>query len=764
VQLPSDEPEVLDGEDNDCDGQIDECDGDTIACVAPLRTCAEHPGTAQCTGNVPGPCVPNDLDDPNVCPIPGCPGGVPNVTDTDGDGLIDCWETDGIDSDGNGSVDLVLPNANPNQKNLYVELDYMSGHAPIPEAVQIVVDAFAAAPVANPNGQSGIILSVDVSDSLPETSQIAFPATPGSPFLSCTGEATGGNADFDSIKLQEFGTGAQKTNAAAKDAKRLAYRYGVFAHFLQASASSGCAEINGNDFVVTLSEHYATPATASAIDRQASTFMHELGHTLGLGHGGESLSSNCKPNYLSVMNYAYQFNNYVVARPIDYSRQVLATLDETALVEQDGVGPNAPTNGAELAFGPFPVTRALAAGPINWDRDPDGVISTTPLPTSVDLDNFEINGCGGFFTVLEGSEDWNRLHYTVYDTFEYSDGARMNVATEPAALADFESTDSDGDGVPNVLDNCVFAANANQADANGDGIGDACPISPVADCVDRLSSTSYRAQFGYLNQKRGGVYVRVGPNNTFQPTPADRKQTREFLSARVRDAFRVNFNGSPLSWVLGGVKGTASSALMSCSADADGDGTTNGRDNCPFVSNPDQRDADQNGIGDACPADDVLGFEDASDWSVFSGTATLASHVDHTQGALSLEVAGGNFIELRSTPLDTRHLRALFPSSTPNRIAYDVFIPSPPPNPFFVGDAHLYVSVPSAGIHHLFIGQIGLTGLPQNAWNTLRFALPASVLAALNGNHTDFVFNIALNVPSGGKPFKLDNLRFIRVP
>ena len=41
---------------------------------------------------------------------------------------------------------------------------------------------------------------------------------------------------------------------------------------------------------------------------QASTIMHELGHNLGLGHGGDSHNTNNKPNHLSVMNYTYQLN------------------------------------------------------------------------------------------------------------------------------------------------------------------------------------------------------------------------------------------------------------------------------------------------------------------------------------------------------------------------------------------------------------------------------------------------------------------------
>ena len=42
-----------------------------------------------------------------------------------------------------------------------------------------------------------------------------------------------------------------------------------------------------------------------------------------------------------------------------------------------------------------------------------------------------------------------------------------------------ESTDADGDGVMNATDNCSAVANADQADADGDEIGDACdPDAP----------------------------------------------------------------------------------------------------------------------------------------------------------------------------------------------------------------------------------------------------------------------------------------------
>jgi hypothetical protein len=40
---------------------------------------------------------------------------------------------------------------------------------------------------------------------------------------------------------------------------------------------------------------------------QAGTLMHELGHNLGLRHGGGD-DTNYKPTYISIMNYAFQFS------------------------------------------------------------------------------------------------------------------------------------------------------------------------------------------------------------------------------------------------------------------------------------------------------------------------------------------------------------------------------------------------------------------------------------------------------------------------
>ena len=59
------------------------------------------------------------------------------------------------------------------------------------------------------------------------------------------------------------------------------------------SGPGGLGERGGNDFVV-----FNNARNGESIE----SLMHELGHTLNLGHGGDE-NHNCKPNYVSIMNY-----------------------------------------------------------------------------------------------------------------------------------------------------------------------------------------------------------------------------------------------------------------------------------------------------------------------------------------------------------------------------------------------------------------------------------------------------------------------------
>lgn len=68
----------------------------------------------------------------------------------------------------------------------------------------------------------------------------------------------------------------------------------------------------GYNFAVAVAPFRDCPECFLGTDQaEAAIFMHELGHDLGLCHGGPNLEGNCpsgdyglegKPNYLSVMN------------------------------------------------------------------------------------------------------------------------------------------------------------------------------------------------------------------------------------------------------------------------------------------------------------------------------------------------------------------------------------------------------------------------------------------------------------------------------
>ena len=120
--------------------------------------------------------------------------------------------------------------------------------------------------------------------------------------------------------------------------------------------ATGLAEQPGNDVLVSLGglRDRGLSPTALAL---GGTFMHELGHNLGLDHGGPSFVGgdpadpaqyrlNYKPNYLSVMNYNHQVVGIETADPscglLDYACRttpVAVRLDYSSFAE--GALPNA---------------------------------------------------------------------------------------------------------------------------------------------------------------------------------------------------------------------------------------------------------------------------------------------------------------------------------------------------------------------------------------------------------------------------------------
>ena len=82
-----------------------------------------------------------------------------DMLDTDEDGIPDQIEDSGLPG-----LDLPAMGATSDHKDIFLEIDWLSGRQPTQAAVRAVRDAFAASPVANPDLDDGIRLHVDAGD------------------------------------------------------------------------------------------------------------------------------------------------------------------------------------------------------------------------------------------------------------------------------------------------------------------------------------------------------------------------------------------------------------------------------------------------------------------------------------------------------------------------------------------------------------------------------------------------------------------------
>lgn len=144
-----------------------------------------------------------------------------------------------------------------------------------------------------------------------------------------------------------------------------------------------------------------------------------------------------------------------------------------------------------------------------------------------------------------------------------------------------EWLDSDGDGLGDNSDNCANKANANQADFDNDGIGDACDPDKDND--------------GYLNANDAFPYDASEWSDIDGDGIGDNSDPD-----RDGDGHNNNqdaFPNDPSEW-----------------ADSDGDGVGNNDDNCPNNANAGQADLDGDGLGNPCDADrDGDGYANSED-------------------------------------------------------------------------------------------------------------------------------------------------------
>jgi len=437
--------------------------------------------------------------------------------DPDGDAIPTEWETIGYDADGDGAidVDLAVLGADPMRKDIFVEIDCVfsdgrgdgdytddqdHNHCPTQPAVMAAVQAFADAPVDNPDGTTGVQLHVDTGTLYgPGVTQV--PASSGGVAGSFGDLGGGGGDQIDEVgnEIIEFrwvnqdwiGDGSAADFYDLKNTyfnvnRDPVFHYSIWGHQTNLrkrlnDCTSGLAERFASsigtrdervadDFLVTMGGwrdiNNIDPCRRSGTDangfptgtdaQQTGTFLHELGHNLGLGHGGGSDEIHGKPNYLSAMNYAYQScatNGLLVLAQGQCGYSIVDhDLDESSLDECVGIDdPKGEVglglidwNGNGMAEGvTCASTDALKNGwrtqniafDINGDNvcveaGVDGVIGSTPTG-----DDALYRQPGGDIVIADGSD---RVCDTLPDPLTDDTKAKYANREHPAFLSGYE--------------------------------------------------------------------------------------------------------------------------------------------------------------------------------------------------------------------------------------------------------------------------------------------------------------------------------------
>jgi uncharacterized repeat protein (TIGR01451 family) len=323
--------------------------------------------------------------------------------DSDGDGLFDVWEMEDTDLNGDGVIDIGPSlGADPNRKDIYVEVDWMEdenhSHKPDPAAIQKIVEAFDA---------QNINLHVDAG---PDSIDYV------------TGNAWGQHSKGNAIAHDNFLDFAKwellrEANFGHSDR---VYRHALFAH-------QAIGNLLGYGDIQYLFVALGTKKDGvGTLNEQAGVFMHELGHTLNLWHGGSKEQAanefHFKPNYLSVMNYNFTTSGLIINGTdghFDYSSFDLPDLNEAELIEANGLDDERVSNYSTkynisfpwfciTADPEFSLTKPIFVisrySPIDWNCN--GEIDAGAV-------HDDINGMGGSDQTLIGWDDWSNLDFTM---------------------------------------------------------------------------------------------------------------------------------------------------------------------------------------------------------------------------------------------------------------------------------------------------------------------------------------------------------------
>jgi hypothetical protein len=370
------------------------------------------------------------------------------LVDTDGDGLFDEWELNGVRAHGQ-FLDLRAMGADPDHKDLFVQLDATPWTRFESDVLEAIADDMAREPIPNPDVQPGISIHLDAGpDSVMDrrSGRTWGALSRANETLSLPdhfGRFIGGcdHGEFDNSTLLDL------MHRRLDPIRQRVFRYAVVVKYLGPSCALGVTPfIPARAFAIANYLSNGTPVTRY---QEHGIFLHELGHALGLRHGGDS-DLNFKPNYQSVMNYLY--TEWGIPRFGDHSPGAyhysnalpspLNTLDETHLDESLGFKPVVPED-AVLKFkcrshGLHRIQPLMAV-----DMDCDGRV--TAGQRAIDVTPEEPNTPP---TRLRTFDDLNHLQFAVPRRDADGAGAHAIETMTPDELAQAEASAFDDRELP----------------------------------------------------------------------------------------------------------------------------------------------------------------------------------------------------------------------------------------------------------------------------------------------------------------------------
>ncbi|MCO7200491.1 Ig-like domain-containing protein [Pseudoalteromonas sp. OANN1] len=341
------------------------------------------------------------------------PGGNNDVLcdkDEDLDGIPDCSEQPGGTFAG---LPLYEWGARAGVRDIFIEVDYMesndAGITPHKPALDKVKAAFAAQDIA---------VHFDVGN--------LYHQAEG---LSLEQHDLGGGEQIPFVQTTTFASSEQAPSILDHKAKHFDLkRRPIFHYMLMANSqkedgsqgSSGLAELFGNDLIISLGNWGLNVDSEIAANvtysYQAGTIMHELGHNLGLYHGGNE-NVNFKPNHVSVMNYLYQLDGLATVGNKEGDRYLSRWFYSNENCFPKGTAlVNSPTEGLEHFIIDYshghnkPINEANIDESKGLNNDKSEAVDFDCNGSSSDLlTNFDLNGDNENTSVLNDYDEWSSL-------------------------------------------------------------------------------------------------------------------------------------------------------------------------------------------------------------------------------------------------------------------------------------------------------------------------------------------------------------------